>query len=86
MDFAMFRRITKPSFKQQTSNRINFAKHNYNYVNGPKTTKPSKIKTQNYLHSQRRNIPQTTSNLVNFHDQPRSSQEQSENYPFFSTK
>ena len=30
-----------------------------------------------------KNIPQTTSNSVNFHDQPRSSQEQSEKYPFF---
>ena len=78
----MFRPITKQSFKQQTSQRNNFAEQNYIYVNGPKTTKPSKINTQNYLHSQSKNIPDTTSNLVTFHDQPRSSQEQSENHPF----
>ena len=41
------------------------------------------MNTQNYLYSQSQNIPQTTSNSVNFHDQPRSSQDQSENYPIF---
>ena len=70
------------SYKKQTSQRNNFVEHNYNYVNGPKTTKPSK-NTHNYLYSQSPNRPQTTSNSVNFYNQPRSSQEQSENYPFF---
>ena len=83
MEYPMFRSITKQLFKQQISQRNYFAEHNYIYVNGPKTTKTSKINTQNYLHSQSKNIPQTTSNLVDFHDQPRSSQKQSENYPFF---
>ena len=41
------------------------------------------MNTQNYLFSQSQNISQTTSNSVIFHDQPRSLQEQSENYPFF---
>ena len=68
MDYPTFRPVTKPSYKQQTSHRNNFAKHNYNYVNGPKTTKSSKTNTQN---------------SINFQDQPRSSQEQNGNYPFF---
>ena len=81
MDYQKFRTVTKPSYKKQTSHRHKFAEHDYNYVNGPKTTKP-KTNTQNFF-SQNQNIPQPTLNLVNFYDQPRSSQEQSENYPFF---
>ena len=73
--------VTKPSYKQQTSHRNNFAEHNYNYVNGPKTTKP-KTNTKN-LFAQNQNIPQPTLNSVSFHDQPQSSQEHSENYPIF---
>ena len=40
MDYQTFRPVLKPSYKQQKSHRKNFAEHNYNYVNGPKTTKP----------------------------------------------
>ena len=36
MDYQTFRPVTKPSYKQH---RNNFAEHNYNYFNGPKTTK-----------------------------------------------
>ena len=43
----------------------------------------SKTNTQNSLFSQGQNIPQPTLNSVNFHDQPRSSEEQSGSYPFF---
>ena len=84
-DYSTFRPVTKLSYKIQTSHRNNFAEHNYNNVNGPKTTKPFKTNTQNYLYLQyiRQNMPQTTSISVNFHYQPRSSQERSENYPFF---
>ena len=49
MDYPTFRPVTKPSYKQQTSHRNNFAKHNYNYANGPKTTKSSKTNTQNSI-------------------------------------
>ena len=62
MVYQTFRPVTKPSYKQQTSHRSNFAKHIYNYVNGPKTTKTSQIITQNYLYSQIQNISQTTLN------------------------
>ena len=83
MDYPTFRPVAKSSYKQQTIHRKNFAEHNYNYVNGPITTKSSNMNTQKYLYSKTPNIPQTTSNSVIYHDQPRSSQEQSENYPFF---
>ena len=81
MDYPTFRPVTKPSYKEQTSYRKNFAQHNYNYVSGPKTTKPE-TNTQNFF-SQSQNIPQKSSNSVKFHDQPRSSQEQNGNYQFF---
>ena len=54
MDYQTFRTVTKPSYKQQTSHRKNFAEHNYNYVNGPKTTKP---KTNTQIFAQSQNIP-----------------------------
>ena len=41
------------------------------------------MNTQTYSFSQSQNIPQPSSNSVNFNGQPRSSQEQSKNYPFF---
>ena len=44
------------------------------------------MNTQTYSYSQSQNIPQPTSNSVNFNDQPRSSQYRSENYPFFQQK
>ena len=84
MDYSTFRPVIKLSYKQQTSHRNNFAENNYNYVNGTKTTKSSKMITQKYLFSQSQNIPQTTSNSVNFHDQPRSSQEQVKITHFFN--
>ena len=82
MDYPTFRPVTKPSYKQQTSHRNNFAELDYNYVYGPKTTKTSKTNIPNSFFSQSQKIPQTISNSVNFYDQPRSSQEQSGNYPF----
>ena len=47
LDYSTFRTVTKPSYKKQTLHRNNF--DNNNYVNVPKTTKPSKTNTQNYL-------------------------------------
>ena len=77
MDYQTFRPVTKPSYRQH---KTNFAEHNYNYVYGPKTTKTN---TNTQKIAQNQNITQSISNSVNFHDQPRSSQEQSKNYPFF---
>ena len=80
MDYQTFRPVTKPSYKQH---RNNFAEHNYNYVNRPKTTK---TKTNTQIFTQNQNVPQPILNSVNFHDQPRSSQEQHRNYPFFQQR
>ena len=76
MDYQTFRPVTKPSYKQHKND---FAEHNYNYVNGPKTTK---TKTSTQMFTQSQNIPQPILTSVNFQDQPRSSQEQDGNYPF----
>ena len=80
MDYQTFRPVTKPSYEQH---RNNFAEHNYHYVNGPKTTK---TKTNTQIFTQTQNVPQSILNSVNFHDQPRSSQEQNGNYPFFQQR
>ena len=39
MDYQTFRPVTKPSYKQQTSHRNNFAEHNYNYFKWTKNNK-----------------------------------------------
>ena len=41
------------------------------------------MNTHNYSYSQNQNIPQPTKNSVILNDQPQSSQDQSEIYPFF---
>ena len=79
MDNQTFLPVTKPSYKQKIYYKINFAEHNYKYVNRSKTTKPSNMNNQNYSYSQSQSIPQPSSNSVNFNDQPRSLQDQSEN-------
>ena len=86
MDYQTFHPLTKPSLKQRASHRNIFAEHNYNYVSRSKTSKPSNMKTQNNLYSQCQNTSQSFSNSVFFNDQPRSTQDQCENYPCFSTK
>ena len=78
--------MTKPTQKRKTFTKNNFAQHNYNYVNRPKTTQPSRTNTQNQLFSQMHSFPKPSSITVNFHDYSQISQDKSENYPFFSTK
>ena len=80
MDYQLSRPVTKPSFQQH---RNNFTEHNYNYVNGPKTTK---TKTNTQIFTQSQNVQQPILNSVNFHDQPRSSKEPDGNYPFFQQR
>ena len=75
--------MTKPTQKQRTFTRNNFAEHNYNYVNRPRTTKPPRTNTRNHLFSQRQTFQKPTSNSINFNNYPRISQDQSEDYPFF---
>ena len=79
--------MTKPTQKRKTFTRSNFAEHNYNYVNTPQTTQPSRTNTQNHLFSNFFQIfQQPSSNSVNFHDYPQISQKQSETYQFFQQK
>ena len=80
MDYQTFRPVLKPSYKQHKNN---FAERNYNYVNGPKTTK---TKTNTQILAQSQNAPQLILNSVNCHDQPQSSQEENGNYPFFQQR
>ena len=86
MDYQTIRPMTKPTQKQRTFTRSNFAEHNYNYVNKPQTSKPPRTNPQSHLLSQRQNFQQSTSNSVNFKDNPRISKDPSENYPFFQQK
>ena len=68
MDYQTFRPMTKPTQKQRTFTRKNFAEHNYNYLNRPQTSKPPRTNTQNQLFSHRQNFQQPTTNLVIFND------------------
>ena len=79
MEYQTLRPVKKPSYKQKTS-------HSYNYKNRSKTPKSSNMNTQTYSYSQSQNIPQPTSNSIFFNDQPRSTQDQTENFPFFQQK
>ena len=83
MDYQTYRPMTKPTHKQRTFTRNNFAEHNYKYVNPSKITQPPRTHRQNHLFSQKSNFPITSTNSVNFHDYPHPSQDHSENYPFF---
>ena len=48
MDYQTFKPMTKPTQKQRTVTRNNFAELNYNYVNRPQTTKSPRTNTQNH--------------------------------------
>ena len=53
--------MKKPTQKQRTFTRNYFAEHNYNYVNRPQTTKPSRANTKNHYISQKLTFQQPTS-------------------------
>ena len=71
MDYQTFRLMTKPSQKQRTFTRSNFAEHSYNFVNRSQTSKPPRTNPHNCSFSQRPNFQQQTSNFVNFNDKAR---------------
>ena len=77
--------MTKPSKTRKTFTRNTFAEHNYNYVHQSKTNQPLQKNTQNSNHvcSHYWNFPNTSTNSVNFPDNPHPPQDYSENYPFF---
>ena len=75
--------MTKPTQKQRTFTRNNFAEHNYNYVNRPQTTKPFLAKHAKSIIFTKTKFPTTNIKFSTFNDYPRILQDQSENYPFF---
>ena len=84
MDYLTLRPLTKLSQNQRTSQRNNFAEHDYKYVFRSKTTKPSSTKTQSYLFSQSQIKQQPASNSVNLNDHPQTSADRSKIIRFFN--
>ena len=85
MDYQTYRPMTKPSKTQKTFTRNTFAEHNYNYAQQPKTNQPPPKNTQNFNHvcSHYCNLPNTSTNSVNFPYNPHPPQDYSEKYQFF---
>ena len=77
--------MTIPSKTRKTFTRNTFAEHNFNYAHQPKTNQPPRKTTQNLNHvcSHFWNLPKTSTNSVNFPDNPQPTQDYSENCPFF---
>ena len=77
--------MTKPSKTRKTFTRNTFAEHNYNYAHQQKTNQPPRKNTQhlNHVCSHYWNLPNTSTNSINFQDNPNPPQDYSENYPFF---
>ena len=75
--------MTKPTQKQRTFTKSNFAEHNYNYLKKSQTSKPPRTNPQNHLFSQRQNFQQPTLNSVNLNDNPRIAKNPMEIYQFF---
>ena len=85
MDYQTYRPMTIPSKTRKPFTRNTFAEHNYNYSHQPRTNQPPQKKPQNLNHvcSHYWNLPKTSTNSVNFPDNPQPTQDYSENYPFF---
>ena len=87
MDYQTYRPMTIPSKTRKPFTRNTFAEHNYNYAHQQKTNQPPppRKNTQNFNHvcSHYWNLPKTSTNSVNFPDNPQPTQDHSENYPFF---
>ena len=77
--------MTIPSKSQKPFTRNTFAEHNYNYAHKPRTNQPPRKNTQNLNHvcSHYWDLPKTSTNSVNFPENPQPTQDYSENYPFF---
>ena len=82
--------MTKQSETRKTFTRNNFEEHNYNYVNQSKTNQPplprKSLQNLNHVCSHYWNLPNTSTNSVNFQENPHPPQDNSENYPFFQKK
>ena len=85
MDYQTYRPMTIPSKTRKPFTRNTFAEHSYNYAHQPRTNQPPQKNTQhlNHVCSHYWNLPKTSTNSVNFPDNPQLTQDYSENYPFF---
>ena len=85
MDYQTYRPMTVPSKTRKSFTGNTFAEHNYNYAHKQRTNQALRKKTQNLNHvcSHYWNPPKTSTNSVNFPDNPRPTQDYTENYPFF---
>ena len=85
MDYQTYRPLTIPSKTRKPFTRNTFAEHNYNYAHKPRTNQPPRKNTQNLNHvcSHYWNLLKTSTNSVNFPDNPQFTQDYNENYPFF---
>ena len=83
MNYQTYRPMTKPTHKRKTFTGNNFAEHNCNYVNCPQITHPPRTNTHNQFFTEKSKFPQSSTNSINFHNYPHTSQDKSENYPFY---
>ena len=85
MDYQTYRPMTKPSKTRKTFTRNTFAEHNYNYVHQSKTNQTPRKNRQNLNNvcCHYWNFSNTSTNSVNFQENPHPPQDYSENYPFF---
>ena len=85
MDYQTYRPMTISSKTRKSFTRNTFAEHNYKYAHKPRTNQPPRKNTQNLNHvcSHYWILPKTSTNSVNFPDNPQPTQYYTENYPFF---
>ena len=83
MDYQTYRPMTKQSKPLKTFTRNKFAEHNYNYAHPSRTNQPPRKNMQNHVCSRYWNLPNTSTNSVNFQDNSHPPKDYSENYPFF---
>ena len=81
MDYQTYRPMTKPSRPRKMFTRNNFVEHNYNYTH---SSKPNHLRRKkNHVCSNYWNLPNRSTNSVNFQNNSHPPQDHSENYPFF---
>ena len=88
MDNQTYRPMTIPSKTRKPFTRNTFAEHNYSYAHKTRTNQPPRKNTQNLNHvcSHYWNLSKTSTNSVNFPENPQPTKDYRENYPFFQQK
>ena len=79
MDYQTYRPMTIPSKTRKPFTRNTFAEHNYNYGHKPRKNQPPRKNVCSLYW----NLPKTSTNSVNFPDNPQPTQDYSENFSFF---